>query len=123
MTRPRRFQVARGARLAALVMVVLASSVSLAEEARTPDELLEGFLAAVENHSYEDMVAPFVVQGPEIAAGVASIEAEARLQLDALTEALGPRLSQGYTTVLPGSAQAGGLRDLSVEARVLRRRR
>ena len=86
----------------ALVLALCAQGLH-AQAAATPDALLKQFLAAVQAHSYDDMVAPFVAQGGEIAAGVAAQKAAAMAELDTLNRVLGPQLAQGYTAVAMGT--------------------
>jgi hypothetical protein len=96
--------------VAAVPGFVLTAPDAPAQASKTPDELLKGFLAAVQAHSYDDMVAPIVAEGGQIAAELEKPEQKAAilLALDKLSQALGPRLAKGYSAISLGMLKYRG---------------
>jgi hypothetical protein len=97
-------------RIAAVVAIVVSAPDAMAQPNKTPDELLKRFLAAVQAHSYDDMVAPIVAEGGQIAAELEKPETKAAnmRELDKLSRALGPRLAQGYSVISLGMLRYRG---------------
>ena len=106
--------------LTAIFLLVVAACPALAQSSKAPDELLKGFLAAVQANSYEGMVAPLVAEGGEIAAAAGEAGAEGREH--ALTReaepGAGASAGKRLRGHLDGHAQVQGLSDLLVEAGV-----
>jgi len=96
--------------MAAVVAVIMSAPDALAQPSKTPDELLKGFLAAVQAKSYEGMVAPLVAEGGEIAAELEKPEQKAAnmLSLEKLNRALAPRLAKGYAAISMGMLKYRG---------------
>jgi hypothetical protein len=96
--------------LTALFLLFAAVCPALAQSSKTPDELLKGFLAAVQANSYEGMVAPLVAEGGEIAAALEKPEQKAAnmAALEKLNRALAPRLAKGYAAVALGKLKYRG---------------
>lgn len=90
--------------VAAVLAILVSAPDAMAQASKTPDELLKGFLAAVQAHSYDDMVAPIVAEGGQITAELEKPGAKAAnmLELDTLSRALGPRLAKGYSAISLG---------------------
>ena len=95
---------------AVAVALVLSAPDALAQPGKTPDELLKGFLAAVQANSYEGMVAPIVAEGGEIADELEKPEQKAAnmLSLEKLNRALAPRLAKGYAAISMGMLKYRG---------------
>ena len=89
---------------AVVLALVLSAPDALAQSSKTPDELLKGFLAAVQANSYEGMVAPLVAEGGEMAAALEKPEQKAAnmLSREKLNRALAPRLAKGYAAISLG---------------------
>ena len=106
----RSFGVLRVTGVAAVLAIVVSAPDAMAQANKTPDELLKGFLAAVQAHSYDDMVAPIVAEGGQIAAELEKPETKAAnmRELDKLSRALGPRLAQGYSVISLGMLRYRG---------------
>ena len=98
--------------LTAIFLLVVAACPALAQSSKAPDELLKGFLAAVQANSYEGMVAPLVAEGGEIAAELEKPEQKAAnmLSLEKLNRALAPRLAKGYAAISMGMLGTGAIR-------------
>jgi hypothetical protein len=96
--------------LIAIGLLLAAACPALAQPSRTPDELLKGFLAAVQANSYEGMVAPLAAEGGEIAAELEKPEQKAanRLSLEKLNRALATRLAKGYAAISMGMLRYKG---------------
>ena len=96
--------------LTAIVLLLAAVCPALGQSIKTPDELLKGFLAAVQANSYEGMVAPLVAEGGEIAAALEEPEQKTAnmLSLEKLNRALAPRLAKGYAAVSMGMLKYRG---------------
>jgi hypothetical protein len=96
--------------LTAIFLLVVAACPALAQSSKAPDELLKGFLAAVQANSYEGMVAPIVAEGGEIAAELEKPEQKAAnmLSLEKLNRALAPRLAKGYAAISMGMLRYRG---------------
>ena len=96
--------------LTAISLLLAAVCPAFAQSSRTPDELLKGFLAAVQANSYEGMVAPLVAEGGEIAAALEEPEQKAAnmLSLEKLNRALAPRLAKGYAAISMGMLKYRG---------------
>jgi hypothetical protein len=95
---------------AVVLALVLSPPDALAQSSKTPDELLKGFLAAVQANSYEGMVAPVVADGGEVAAALEKPEVKAAnmLSLEKLNRALAPRLAKGYAAISMGMLKYRG---------------
>jgi hypothetical protein len=106
----RSFGVLRVTGVAAVLAIVVSAPGTMAQASKTPDELLKGFLAAVQAHSYDGMVAPIVAEGGQIAAELEKPETKAAnmREFDKLTRALGPRLVKGYSAISLGMLRYRG---------------
>jgi len=98
--------------LTAIVLLLAAVCPALGQSNKTPDELLKGFLAAVQANSYEGMVAPLVAEGGEMAAELEKPEQKAAnmRSLEKLNRALAPRLAKGYGAISMGMLKYRGYR-------------
>jgi hypothetical protein len=96
--------------LTAIFLLVVAACPALAQSRKAPDELLKGFLAAVQANSYEGMVAPIVAEGGEMSAALEKPEQKAAnmLSLQTLNRALAPRLAKGYAAISMGMLRYRG---------------
>ena len=96
--------------LVAICLLLAAACPALAQSSKTPDELLKGFLAAVQANSYADMVAPVVAEGGEMAAALEKPEVKAAnlLALEKLNRALAHQLAKGYAAVSLGKLKYKG---------------
>jgi hypothetical protein len=94
----------------AICLLLAAAVPARAQSSKTPDELLKGFLAAVQANSYEGMVAPLVAEGGEIAAALEKPDQKAAnmLALEKINRALAPRLAKGYAAVPLGKLKYRG---------------
>jgi len=99
--------------MAAVVALVLRAPDALAQANKTPDELLKGFLAAVQANSYEGMVAPLIAEGGDMAAELEKPEQKAAnmRSLEKLNRALAPPLAKGYAAIsMDGRFRSFGVR-------------
>jgi hypothetical protein len=93
----------------AIFAFVSISPRAFAQEAVTREALLNRFLLAVQEHSYENFVALFIAQGANAERQEKSQKTQAMKQLDLLSQALASRLKNGYKTSFLGSLTQRGV--------------